>query len=95
MNPVLMVFNLILLAIRVLVWLIIADAILTWIPQVNRRHPIVVALRRITEPLYKPIHKLLPPEKTGYIDLSPLILIIGPQVLATMLAAIFRAMIIS
>ena len=63
--------------IQILVWIIIIDAILTWFPQVSRHHPIVAALRRITTPIYRPIRKLIPPEKTGYIDLSPLIVILG------------------
>ena len=72
-------------AIQILVWVIIADAILTWFPQVNRRHPIVMALRRTTEPIYRPIRKLIPPEKTGHIDLSPLIVIMGLYAIRTIL----------
>ena len=73
--------NLIGWLLRVLSWIIIIDALLTWFPQVNRRNPIVVTLHRITEPIYRPIRKLIPPEKTGYLDLSPLIAVVGIQII--------------
>ena len=75
--------------IQVLVWIIIIDAVLTWFPQVSRHHPIVAGLRRITTPIYRPIRKLIPPEKTGYIDLSPLIAILGLYAIGAILRTIF------
>ena len=75
-------------AIQILVWIIIIDAILTWFPQISRHHPIVAALRRITEPIYRPIRKIIPPEKTGYIDLSPLIAILGLYAVGTILTKV-------
>ena len=77
--------GLILLAINVLIWIIIIDAILSWIPSVDRRNQMVVLLRAITEPIYRPIRKMIPPNRTGYIDLSPLIAVVGLQVLAFLL----------
>ncbi len=75
--------------IQILVWVIIIDAILTWFPQVSRYNPIVVALRSITTPIYRPIRKLIPPEKTGHIDLSPLIAILGLYAVGAILRNIF------
>ena len=77
------------LVIQILVWVIIIDAILTWFPQVSRYNPIVVALRTITTPIYRPIRKLIPPEKTGHIDLSPLIAILGLYAVRAILTSIF------
>lgn len=68
--------GLLLLLIRLLTWVIIVDAILSWIPSVDRRHPVVVWVRKITNPILSPIRSVLPPERTGYIDLSPLIAIV-------------------
>lgn len=76
---------LILLAINILIWIIIIDAILSWIPSVDRRNPVVSLLRAITEPIYRPIRRVLPPSRTGYVDLSPLIAIILLDVLAILL----------
>lgn len=67
--------------VKALVLIMFIDAILTWIPSIDRRHPLVVALRRITEPIYRPIRQLIPPQRTGYVDLSPLIAILGLQIL--------------
>jgi len=76
--------------IRVLIWLIIIDAVLTWIPSVNRYHPLVTALRSVTRPILEPFRKLVPPERTGYIDISPLLAIIALQILSGALAAVAR-----
>lgn len=76
------------LAIRVLTLLIFVDAILTWFPNVNRYHPLVIALRRITTPIYRPIRQLIPPEKTGYLDISPMIAILGLYVIGMIVQSI-------
>lgn len=81
MDPVVVIVRLIGYLIRILTWIIIVDAILTWFPQIDRRHPVVVTLRKITEPIYRPIRRLVSPERTGYIDLSPLIAIVFLQIL--------------
>ena len=70
--------------IQALILIIFADAILTWIPSVDRSNPIVAALRRITEPIYRPIRQLIPPGRIG-IDLSPLIAIIALQIIEKLL----------
>ena len=75
-------------AVQALTVIIFVDAILTWIPQIDRRNPLVVTLRRITQPIYRPIRRVLPPEKTGYIDFSPMIAIIGLQIIEWVLASI-------
>jgi YggT family protein len=36
-------------------------------------------LRRVTEPVLEPVRRLLPPWKTGGLDLSPLIVLIAIQ----------------
>jgi len=77
------------LAIEALIWLIVIDAILSWLPQIDRGNPLVRALRTITEPICTPIRRLIPPSKTGYIDVSPLIAIIGLQLLRALVFAIF------
>ena len=59
-------------------WVIIAAALMTWVSP-DPRNPIVMFLRRVTEPVFEPIRRLLPPWKTGGLDLSPLIVLIGIQ----------------
>src|ERR671916_1170724 len=74
-------FNILELLLTVLWWIIIIQVVLSWLFAFNvlnsssdgpRRF--VEALDRITEPLYRPIRKLLP--DFGGIDFSPLILLL-------------------
>ena len=59
------------------IYLVIVDAILSWI-QGPHQAPRSLT-NQMTEPLYRPIHAILDPRKTGGLDLSPIILIIGLQ----------------
>jgi YggT family protein len=59
-------------------WVIIAAALMSWVSP-DPRNPIVMFLRRVTEPVLAPIRRLLPPWKTGGLDLSPLIVLIAIQ----------------
>jgi YggT family protein len=59
-------------------WVIIAAALITWVSP-DPRNPIVQFLHRVTEPVLRPVRNLLPPWKTGGLDLSPLIVIIAIQ----------------
>jgi len=70
---------------QVLVYVIIADAILSWFqgPDAFPRR----FTRMLTQPLYAPIHAIINPRMTGGIDLSPIILIVGLQFLARALAS--------
>ena len=47
------------------------------------------AINRLMEPVLRPIRKILP--QTGAIDFSPLVLIIGLQILLIILANIIRS----
>lgn len=73
--------DVILLALQLYVWLLIASAILSWLIAfnvVNTRNSFVSTiwdfLYRITEPVLRPIRNVLP--YMGGIDLSPLVLIL-------------------
>ncbi|MBV8525229.1 MAG: YggT family protein [Acetobacteraceae bacterium] len=73
--------NLISTLITIYIWLLIAQAVLSWLLAfgvVNRYNRVVNAvgdfLWRITEPLLRPIRSVLP--DLGGIDISPVILIL-------------------
>jgi YggT family protein len=75
------VLHLILLVIRIYIWLLIAQAILSWLLAfgvINRYNRGVAVigdfLYRITEPALRPIRSFLP--NFGGIDISPIILIL-------------------
>jgi YggT family protein len=54
---------------------IIAAALITWV-RPNPYNPIVRFLRQITEPVLRPVRQLVPPEKLGGLDISPIIVIV-------------------
>jgi YggT family protein len=56
-------------------WIIIAAALMSWVSP-DPRNPIVAFLRQVTEPVLTPVRRLLPPWKTGGLDLSPLIVLL-------------------
>jgi YggT family protein len=65
----------------VLWWIIIIQAVLSWLVAFNVVNTsndfvrqILYALDRITEPLYRPIRKILP--DFGALDLSPLVVLL-------------------
>lgn len=75
------VFEVIDLLLRVLTYIIIAQAIVSWLVAFNviNTHNDFVrtflnALDRLTEPLYRPIRRLLP--DFGGIDFSPLVVLL-------------------
>jgi len=59
---------------RLLEWLIIIRALLSWFVSPHSRHPLVVLLERITDPILRPISQVVP--VLGGFDLSPLIAIL-------------------
>lgn len=63
------------LLLMIYVWIIIIRALLSWIPSPSL-YPLAVILIKLTEPLLRPLRKLLPPFRTGGLDLSPMLLVI-------------------
>lgn len=50
--------------------------------RISTRHPLVRTLRSITEPLYTPVRRLLPPPRhTGGLDFAPMVVVILLQVI--------------
>lgn len=60
--------------INIYMWAIIVSALLSWVNP-DPHNPLVQFLRRITEPVLRPLRALVPPHKIG-IDLSPLIAVL-------------------
>ena len=81
------------LLLSVLTWIIIIQVILSWLFAFNVLNTssrgvraFVVALDRITAPLYRPIRRILP--DFGGIDFSPLVILILIQVIKKLLAGV-------
>lgn len=56
-------------------WIIIIRALLSWFGP-NPYNPLVRILIQLTEPVLRPIRRLLPPRKLGGLDVSPLVVIL-------------------
>jgi len=91
MNIVLALFQIAIMLLSVLWWIIIVQAILSWLIAfnvVNMSSPFVrslaTALDRLTAPLYRPIRRFLP--DFGGIDFSPLVVLLLIMVLQKLLA---------
>ena len=75
------ILDIVLIALDLYVWLLIASAILSWLIAfnvVNTRNQFVAmlaeALWRLTEPALRPIRRIMP--NLGGLDLSPVVLIL-------------------
>jgi YggT family protein len=53
-------------------WILLIRALISWVNP-DPYNPIVVFLHRATEPVLEPLRRLVPPERVGGIDLSPLL----------------------
>ena len=91
MNIVLALFQIAIMLLSVLWWIIIVQAILSWLiafnvlnTSSNGVRSIVTALDRLTAPLYRPIRRFLP--DFGGIDFSPLVVLLLIMVLQKLLA---------
>ncbi|MCB9988657.1 MAG: YggT family protein [Rhodospirillales bacterium] len=81
-------------ALDIYVWIIIASVITSWLiafevikvsnPQAAN---IVRLLGKLTDPVYKPIRKYIPP--IGGLDLTPIVVIFGVYVLQYLIMRIF------
>ena len=81
------------LLLRVLGWVIIAQVILSWLVAFNVLNTssqglraFLGALDRITEPLYRPIRRIMP--DFGGIDFSPLVVLLLIQILRMLLSGV-------
>ena len=81
------------LLLDILWWVIIVQVVLSWLIAFNVLNVhsggvrnFIVALDRLTAPLYRPIRRMLP--DFGGIDFSPLVILILIQVLKKLLAGV-------
>ena len=90
-NPILWLVHTV---IDIYFWIILAMVVMSWLIAfgiINRSNPYVrqigYALDRLTEPLMRPIRRVLP--DLGGIDISPIVLLIGLQFLGILVDNVF------
>ena len=90
---VLAIFELIKLTIWVYIIALILQAIMSWINpgMYQMQNPMASILHQLTAPIMKPIRNILP--RTGMIDFSPMLAIIGLYVLLIIVNGILRSLI--
>ena len=86
-------FGIVDMILQLLVWIIIIQAILSWLVAFNVINTssnfvrtLLNGLDRLTAPMYRPIRKILP--DFGGIDLSPIVLILAIQVVRKLLEGV-------
>ena len=82
------VLEVVLAILSVIQWLVIIAAVISWVNP-DPRNPIVQFLYRTTEPILRPFRKILPPRRTGGIDLSPILVILLILFLKVLLRNLF------
>ena len=80
------VFDILAFLLRILSWAIIIRVLLSWLPMAGIRidpyNPVIRALFSITDPILDPIRRFT---TVGMIDLSPIVAIIGLQIIISLL----------
>ncbi len=79
------VIDVVLYALQALQWIVIIAALVSWVNP-DPRNPIVRFLHGVTEPLFRPFRRLVPPSRTGGIDLSPIFVILAIFLVSRFLA---------
>ncbi len=89
--------SILILAIDIYMWIIIIEVVISWLVLFgvfNLSHPkakqIVALIGKATEPIMKPIRKVIPP--ISGLDLSPLIAIFALMILKHAVAYVFFSM---
>ena len=67
--------NLVNLLLTAYMWIIIARAVVSWVSP-DPFNPVVRFLYRVTEPVLRPVRRMLPTYQIG-LDLSPMVVLLG------------------
>lgn len=84
------VFQIIELIVYVFIFSIIIQAIMSWVSPGTQHYgnPVATVLHSLNDPLLRPVRRIMP--HTGMIDLSPLVVIIGLNVVLIVLKSLYQ-----
>ncbi len=80
-------FEILAMLIQVYSYVLLARALISWIPNLDPYNPIVQFLYQITEPVLEPVRRLIPP-LGGMIDISIIVVFFALIILQQMLMTI-------
>ncbi|HAJ38342.1 MAG TPA: hypothetical protein DCL15_21945 [Chloroflexi bacterium] len=78
------VFLILSMLIQLYSWVLVARALISWIPNLDPYNPAVQFLYQITEPVLEPVRRLIPP-LGGTIDISMIVVFFALMILQQML----------
>jgi YggT family protein len=81
------IIDILILLLQVYTWVLLARALVSWIPNLDPYHPAVQVLYKLTEPVLEPIRKLIPP-LGGFMDISIIVAFFALIVLEQLLRSI-------
>lgn len=87
MNGIFQIFAVLL---QVYSYILLARALISWIPNLDPYNPIVQVLYQITEPVLEPVRRLIPP-LGGMIDISIIVVFFAIMILQQMLLTLAAA----
>jgi YggT family protein len=76
--------------INIYIWVVIINALLSFVNP-DPYNPIVQFLHRVTNPVYRFVRRYIPTNVNG-LDLAPLVVIIGLQVIVVVLDSFMRSL---
>lgn len=82
------VLQVVLAILSIIKWLVIIAAVISWVNP-DPRNAIVQFLYKTTNPILRPFRKILPPSRTGGINLSPILVILVILFLEIFLKSLF------
>ncbi|HRW48899.1 MAG: YggT family protein [Caldilinea sp.] len=80
-------FEILAMLLQVYSYVLLARALMSWIPNLDPYNPIVQFLYQITEPVLEPVRRLIPP-LGGMIDISIIVVFFALIILQQMLMTI-------
>ncbi len=81
------IIDILLMVLQIYSYVLLARALMSWIPNLDPYNPIVQFLLQITEPVLDPIRKLIPP-LGGVMDISIIVAFFGIMILQYVLMSI-------
>jgi YggT family protein len=79
--------------ITVYIWILIIGAVLSWV-RPDPYNPIVQIITRLTEPAYRLVRRMMPTVFNG-LDMAPIILIVGLNVIDVILVSVLNGLVVN